>query len=173
MSWQKTQIHQLRDRKSLRFRIVLCYVVERELHPFDRRLGVVGERADALIVVEFADRTVIGAQLLHGFSDGDFLLTFVITNTFRIRFHEAAHDVGPGFKQIIARDDGDLLVLDILFDEVQQQVEAAFLRDVHQTEGENGSVDAARLERREARRGAADLSDADIGFRIQAELRQS
>ncbi len=91
---QKTQIHQLRDRKTFRLRIVLRYVVERELHPFDRRLGVVGERADALVVVEFADRPIVDAQLFHSFSNGDFFLTFVIANTFRIRFHEAAHDVG-------------------------------------------------------------------------------
>ena len=143
------------------------------MHPFDRRLGVVGERADALIVVEFCDRPIIGAQFLHGSSNGDFFLTFVIANAFRIRFHEAAHDVGARFEQIIARDDRDLLVFDVLFDEVQQQVEAAFLRDLHETEREHGGIDAACLERRETSRGAAHLRDADVGFRVQAELRQS
>ncbi len=77
------------------------------------------------------------------------------------------------FEQIIARDDRDLLVFDVLLDEVQQQVETAFLRDLHETEGENGGIDAACLERREPRRGAADLGDADVGFRVQGKLCQS
>jgi len=44
---------------------------------------------------------------------------------------------------------------------------------LHETEGENGGIDAAGLERREPSRGAANLGDADIGFRVQAKLRQS
>ena len=36
------------------------------------------------------------------------------------RIYGEAHDVGARFEQIIARDNGDLLVLDVLFDEVQQ-----------------------------------------------------
>ena len=80
-----------------RFRIVLGYVVEGELHPFDRRLGVVGERADALIVVEFPDRTVVVYAISPWFFERRLLLTFVIANPFRIRFHETAHDVGARF----------------------------------------------------------------------------
>ena len=78
------------------------------------------------------------------------------------------------FEQIIARDNGDLLVHSMSFSmKSNNKLRLLFLRDLHETEGENGGIDAAGLERREPSRGAADLGDADIGFRVQAKLRQS
>ena len=43
-----------------------------------------GKRADTLVVVEFADGAVVGAQPFHGFADGDFFLALIIAHAVEI-----------------------------------------------------------------------------------------
>src|SRR5215510_11564695 len=82
------------------------------------------------------------------------------------------NNIAACFQNILSTDNRDLLILDVFFYEIQQQVEAAFLRDLHEAQSQDGRVDASRLKRGKARSRATHLGNIDVRFWIESELRQ-
>src|SRR5262249_30981198 len=82
------------------------------------------------------------------------------------------HNIAACFQNIVSTDNRDLLILDVFLYEIQQQVEAAFLRDLHEAKSQDGRVDASRLKRGKPRGRATHLGNIDVRFWIESELRQ-
>src|SRR5215510_7675325 len=81
------------------------------------------------------------------------------------------NDIPAVFQNVLSTDNRDLLILDVLFYEIQQKVEAAFLRDLHEAKSQDGRVDTPGLKRSKPSGRATHLGNIDVGFWIESELR--
>src|SRR5262245_52429913 len=80
------------------------------------------------------------------------------------------NNIAACFQNVVSTDDRDLLILDVFLYEIQQQVEAAFLRDLDEAKSQDGRVDASGLKRGKPSGRATHLGNIDVRFWIESEL---
>src|SRR5262245_45520929 len=128
-------------------------------------------KADPLSVIELGDLAIISPEELRDLSDRDFFVTFIIADSVQIGLHETMNNIAAVFQNVVSTDNRDLLILDVFFYQIQQQVEAAFLGDLDEAQGQYRGVDASRLKSGKPGGRATHLGNIDVRFWIEAELR--